>query len=125
VIRLGQADRTHVSSQWDRGLQFQQGHIVDNVVGIVVGMDGGLDHLADNARIPGGSVDLEQADGDLISVAVDTMGGGQDVAIVDQGAAAEETGVVTTLDQLGGPRILVGVHLLAAHNAIDIRGAAD
>lgn len=88
-------------------------------------MHSGLDDLAHNAGIPGGSVDLEQANGDLIPVPMHTMGGGQHIAIVDQGTAAEEAGIMTTLDQLGGPRILVGAHLLAAHDTVDIRSAAD
>lgn len=125
MIGLGQAHRTHVSSQRDWRLQLQQGHIVDNAIGIVVGMDNGLDHLPDNARIPGGSVDLQQANGDLIPIAVDTMSCGQHITIIDQGATAEEPGIVATLDQLGGPRVLVGAHLLAAHNTVDIRGATD
>lgn len=83
MIGLGQADWTHVSSQWNRGLQLEQSHIVDNPVGIVVRMHSGLDDLAHNAGIPGGSVDLEQANGDLIPVPMHTMGGGQHIAIID------------------------------------------
>lgn len=125
LVGRGQADWTHVSGQGHWRLQLEQSHIIDNAVGVVIGVDSGLDHLPDNARVPGGSVDLEQANGDLIPVTVDAVSRSQDIAIVDQRTTAEETGIVTTLDQLSGPRILVGAHLLATNDTVNIGGSTD
>lgn len=52
---------------------------------------------------------------------MDTMGCRQDVAIVDQSAAAEEKWAAYYLSD---PWILVGAHLNAAHNAIGIGHSA-
>lgn len=125
VIDIGKTNGTHVASKWHGCLKLQQRYIVDNAVGIVVGMYCGLHHLAHNARIARGSVQLQQPHGNLIPVAVHTVSRCEDIAIVDQRAATEETRIIAALDQLGGPWIFVGAHLLAAHNAVDIRSAAD
>lgn len=85
----------------------------------------GLHHLAHNTRIPRGSVQLQQTNGDLILVAVHTVSCGEHITIIDQRTTAEETRIVATLDELSGPGIFVGAHLSAAHNAIDIGLTTD
>lgn len=88
-------------------------------------MNLGVHHLAHNTRIPRGSVQLQQTNGNLILVAVHTVSCSKHITIVDQRTTAEETRIVATLDELSSPGILVGAHLSAAHNAIDIGLTTD
>lgn len=58
---------------------------------IVASVGMGKGHGTSDARVRGATIELQQTYRDTRHVhLVDTMGGGQDVAIVDQSAAAEE-----------------------------------
>jgi len=118
----GQTGGSHCVHQRNGLVQSQEGYVMDQAHRIVAHVGMGEGHRPGDSQVGGAPVQLQQSHGHAPHVhAVDAVGGGQDIAIVDQSSAAEQEGAA---DDLRDPRIFIRPHLGAAHNAIHIGNAA-